>query len=63
MDNQFADVSVVHVDSIICAANLLPVFKNKIPIPREIDYTNTLNVFKAFYLNRYTDYHMFETLS
>ena len=56
-------MSVVHVDSIVHATHLLPVFKNEIPIPREIDYTNTLDVFKAFYLNRYIDYHAFETLS
>jgi len=56
-------MSVVHADSIIRAAHLLPVFKDKTPIPREIDFTNTLDVFKAFYLNKYIDYHAFETLT
>ena len=56
-------MSIVHVDSIVRAAHLLPVFKDETPIPREIDYTNTLDVFKAFYLNRYIVYHAFETLS
>ena len=37
--------------------------RKKILIPREINYTNMLDVFKAFYLNRYIDYHTFETLS
>ena len=56
-------MSVIHVDSIVRAAHLLPVFKNETLIPREINFTNTLNVFKAFYLNKYIDYHSFETLS
>lgn len=56
-------MSVVHVDSIVRAAHLLPVFKNDTPIPREIDFTKTLDVFKAFYLNKYIDYHSFETLT
>ena len=56
-------MSVVHIDSIIRAAHLLPVFKDIAPIPREINFTDTLNVFKAFYLNKYIDYHAFETLS
>ena len=56
-------MSIIHVDSIVRAAHLLPVFKNETPIPREIDFTNTLDVFKAFYLNKYIDYHAFEILS
>lgn len=38
-------------------------FQDQTPIPREINFTNTLDVFKAFYLNKYIDYHAFETLS
>ena len=41
----------------------MPVFKDKTPIPREVNFTNTLDVFKAFYLNKYIDYHTFETLT
>ena len=55
-------MSVVHLDSIIRAVHLLPVFKDDTPIPREINFTHTLNVFKSFYLNKYIDYHAFETL-
>jgi hypothetical protein len=56
-------MSVVHANSIVRAAHLLPVFKDQTPIPREINFTNTLDVFKAFYLNKYIDYHVFATLS
>jgi hypothetical protein len=62
-DDGYRIMSVVHVDSIVRAAHLLPVFKDETPIPREVNFTNTLDVFKAFYLNKYIDYHAFETLS
>ena len=62
-NNGYRVMSVVHVDSVIHAAHLLPVFKDETPIPREINFTNTLDVFQAFYLNKYIDYHAFETLS
>ena len=56
-------MSVIHIDSIVHAAHLLPVFKGTTPIPREISFANTLDAFRAFYLNKYIDYHAFETLS
>ena len=55
-------MSVVHVDSIVRATHLLPVFKSDTPIPRNINFSHTLNVFTAFYVNKYIDYHAFETL-
>ncbi|KAF9790878.1 hypothetical protein BJ322DRAFT_998750, partial [Thelephora terrestris] len=58
----FRLMSVIHIDSIVRAAHLLPVFKDDTPIPREINFTHTLDAFKAFYLNKYIDYHSFETL-
>jgi hypothetical protein len=58
----FRIMSVVHIDSIICAAHLLPVFKDSTPIPREINFTHMLDIFGAFYLNKYIDYHAFESL-
>ncbi|KAF9784568.1 hypothetical protein BJ322DRAFT_1007194, partial [Thelephora terrestris] len=56
-------MSVVHLDLVIHDAHLLPVFKDNTPMLREINFTHTLNVFKAFYLNKYIDYHTFETLT
>ena len=61
--NGYRIMSVVHVDSIIHAGHLLPIFKDVAIIPREIDFTNMLDVFKAFYLNKYIDYHAFKILS
>jgi hypothetical protein len=62
-DGGFRIMSVVHLDSIVRAAHLLPVFKDNTPMPREINFSHTLDVFSAFYLNKYIDYHAFETLT
>ena len=53
-------ISVVHVDSIVRAAHLLPVFRGDVAIPREINFSSTLDAFAAFYINKYIDYHTFE---
>jgi hypothetical protein len=55
-------MSVVHVDSIIRAAHLLPVFRGDMPVPREINFSHTLDIYTAYYVNKYIDYHAFETL-
>lgn len=55
-------MSVVHVDSIVRAAHLLPVFKVDMAIPREVNFSHALDIFTAFYVNKYIDYHAFETM-
>lgn len=55
-------MSIVHVDSIVRGAHLLPVFGGDISVPREINFSHTLDVFAAFYVNKYIDYHAFETV-
>ena len=62
MQDRSRIMSVVHLDSIVRAAHLLPVFNRDTPIPREINFTQTLNVFQSFYLNKYIGYYAFETL-
>ena len=54
-------VSVIHIDSIFHAAHLLPIF-NKNPLPQMLNYTSTLDSFKAFYVNNYIDYHTYKTM-
>ena len=54
-------VSVIHIDSIFCAAHLLPIF-NANPLPRTLNYMSTLDSFKGFYVNNYIDYHAYETV-
>jgi len=60
--DEYRIMSVVHLDSIVRAAHLLPVFKGNVAIPREINFSNTLDVFAAFYVNKYIDYHAFEVM-
>ena len=60
--NNYRVMSVVHVDSIIRAVHLLPVFRGDVIVPREINFSHTLDIFTAFYVNKYIDYHAFETL-
>ena len=58
---QSRSVSVVHIDSIVRAAHLLPIF-DKEPIPHTLNYTKTLDLFQGFYVNSYIDYHAYETV-
>jgi hypothetical protein len=60
--DKYRVMSVVHVDSIVRAAHLLPIFRGDIAIPREINFSNTLDIFSTFYVNKYIDYHAFETV-
>lgn len=53
--------SVIHLDCVLRGAHLLPVFGEGF-VPRKLNYTATLNVFRAFYLNHNIDHHAFEVL-
>jgi hypothetical protein len=53
-------MSVVHIDSIVRGAHLLPRFPSDAPVYREINYANVLDVYSSFYVNRFIDHHAFE---
>ena len=53
-------MGVIHLDTIICGAHLLPKFPSDAPVYREINYTNVLDVYTSFYVNKYIDHHTFE---
>ena len=55
-------MSVVHVDPIIHAAHLLPVFQGLSTLPPQLTFSKTLDSFCAFYINKYINYHAFETM-
>lgn len=55
-------MSVEHVDSIVRGVHLLPVFRGDAVVPREVNFSHTLDIFTAFYVNKYIDYHAFETV-
>jgi hypothetical protein len=53
-------MSIVHLDSVVRGAHLLPRFPSDAPLYREINYMNVLDVYRAFYVNKYIDHHAFE---
>lgn len=55
-------LEVIHLDSIVRSAHLLPVFGTR-PVPENFDYYDTLDYFSSFYVNKYSDHHAFELLS
>lgn len=60
-DHRYRNMSVIHVDSIVRAAHLLPIF-DKSKLPSMLNYTHSLNHFCGFYMNKYIDPHAFELL-
>lgn len=54
-------MSVIHVDSIVRAAHFLPIFQGSSTLPPQLKFSLTLESFRAFYINKYIDYHAFET--
>jgi hypothetical protein len=51
--------SVIHIDTIFRAAHLMPVFGND-PVPRYLSFTDSLDSFNSYYVNKYIDHHAFE---
>jgi hypothetical protein len=58
--NGARNFSVIHIDSIFHAAHL-PIFDTT-PLPQTLNYTATLDSFQGFYVNKYIDYHAYETV-
>ena len=54
-------LAVVHICSIFHAVHLLPFF-GKEWVPQGFSYSNTLDKYTKFYVNRFADYHLFEIL-
>ncbi|KAL1664367.1 hypothetical protein GGF50DRAFT_55006, partial [Schizophyllum commune] len=55
------DVSVVHTDTLLRAAHLLPVFNG--PLPPKFSPIYTYDAFDTFFVNKYADYHSHEIAS
>ena len=54
--------SVIHLDAIFRAAHLMPVYGND-AVPRYLSFTQTLDAFNSYYVNKYIDHHAFEIAS
>ncbi|KIM69013.1 hypothetical protein SCLCIDRAFT_104226, partial [Scleroderma citrinum Foug A] len=56
-DNQDRRVqSVISLGSIIWSAHLIPVYGNDL-VPIDFHFSETLDAFKAYYVNKYIDHH------
>ena len=53
-------MSVIHIDTIVRGAHLLPIFPSDAPVYQDINYKNALDVYSSFYVNKHIDYHAFE---
>ena len=58
-DDGTRSASVINLDAIFRAAHLMPVFGND-TIPRYLSFTQTLDAFNSYYVNKYIDHHAFE---
>lgn len=57
---QIPCLAVVHLDSLLRGVHLIPVYGAK-PVPAHgLHYYHSLDVFTAFYVNKYADYHVNE---
>ena len=61
-NNRQQSWSVIHLDCILRGAHLLPIFDERF-IPHNLHYSETLDAFQAFYVNKYIDHHIFEIIS
>lgn len=52
-------VSVIHLEAIFRAAHLMPVYGEKFT-PTHLSHTQSLDAFRAYYVNKYIDHHAFE---
>ena len=62
LDNGSQNLAVIPLDSIVCSAHLLPIFGHE-DVPEHINFHNSLDIYRGFYVNRFADHHAFELAS
>ena len=50
-------LDIIHLDSILCHAHLIGVCDGSTCLPHNFNFNNSLDFFKAIYVNKYIDYH------
>jgi hypothetical protein len=55
-------LAIVHLDCIARAAHLLPVFGSSF-VPDELHFSDSLDVYRAYFVNNNIDHHCHEFLS
>ena len=59
LDNNEPFMSIIHLDTIVRASHLLPVFDEE-RVSKTLQFSKTLDKFKRFYVNKFIDHHAFE---
>ena len=59
LDNGGPFMSIIHLDTILRASHLLPVFGQG-RVSKTLQFTDTLDTFTRFYVNKYIDHHTFK---
>ncbi|KAI5999674.1 hypothetical protein EDD15DRAFT_2386398 [Pisolithus albus] len=54
------NIAIVHIDTIYCAAHLIPVYSSHNINARDVRPHQSYDVFRLFYVNKYADHHTFE---
>ena len=52
-------LAVVHLDTILHAAHLIGVYGTQL-MPKSLSHSQSLDIFRAYYVNRYIDHQGFE---
>lgn len=56
-------MAVIHIDCIFRAAHLIPVYgKDPVPNTPVLHFSNVVGMYAGYYVNKYADHHMHETL-
>lgn len=55
-------LAIIHIDCIARAAHLIPVFGSSF-VPEELHFTNSLDVYRSYFVNNNVDHHCQELLS
>lgn len=53
-------ICVIHLDSILRGAHLIPVYGDDLLPPDKVKHTNLLDLFTAYYVNKFADHHTHE---
>ena len=59
LDDGRHQAAVFHLDTIVHLVHLLPIYGEEWA-PRGMKYTDSLDTFSEFYVNKFADYHTFE---
>ena len=56
LDNGWPWTAVIHLDTIVCLAHLLPIYRER-RAPRGMKYTDSSDTFSEFYVSKFADHH------